>query len=276
MIRRILLPLDPSKYSKTGLHYAIELAKRFDAEINGLVVLDLPGINDSIGPYVAGGTEFAELFRQKELRQAEEHIKNLLDNFYATCQEHNVKHKEFEYQGSPSINVIRESFFFDLLVIGMRTHFHFETSNTAEESLEKLLSHTITPILAVPEQLHILKKVLILYDGTPASARALQRFSHIAERSNFQIKLLATMKKEQEAKFFLNRAKEYLNSYGISKISTEWSDRPAKNLLDEKYLNEMDLIVLGVHQHKSLKEFVLGDLAQYLIRENQKPLFIVQ
>lgn len=276
MIRRILLPLDPSKYSKTGLHYAIDLAKRFDAEINGLVVLDLPGINDSIGPYVTGGIEFAELFRQKELEQAQEHIEKLLGEFSTSCQEHNVKHKEFEYQGSPSLNIIRESFFFDLLVIGMRTHFHFETSNVAEESLEKLLSHTITPILAVPERIHTLKKILILCDGNPASARALQRFSHIAERSNFQIKLLATMKQEQEAQFFLNRAKDYLKSYGISKISTEWEARPAKELLDEKYLDEMDLIVLGVHQHKSLKEFVLGDLAKYLIRENRKPLFIVQ
>ena len=31
MIRRILLPLDSSKYTQTGLHYAIDLAKRYDA-----------------------------------------------------------------------------------------------------------------------------------------------------------------------------------------------------------------------------------------------------
>ena len=169
------------------------------------MVLDLPGINDSIGPYVSDGIEFAELFRQKELEQAQEHIEKLLSGFSASCQEHNVKHTEFEYQGSPSLNIIRESFFFDLLVIGMRTHFHFETSNFAEESLEKLLTHTIIPILAVPERVQALNKILILCDGNPASIRALQRFSHIAKRSNFQIKLLATIKQEQEAQFYLKR-----------------------------------------------------------------------
>lgn len=276
MIRRILLPLDSSKYTQTGLQYAVELAKRYDAEINGMVVLDLPGINDSIGPYVAGGVEFAELFRQKELEQAKEHIENLLKVFSKTCQENNVKHKEFEYQGTPSNNIIKESFFFDLLIAGMRNYFHFDPSSASEESLEKILTHTITPILAVPDRMHILKKVLLICDGTPSSARALQRFSHIAEKSTFHINLLATMKDEKEAKFFLNRAKAYLETYSITNISTEWSPNPSREMLEEKFLKDIDLIVFGIHQHKTIKEFIIGDLATFLIRENKWPLFIVQ
>ena len=275
MIRRILLPLDSSKYTQTGLHYAIDLAKRYDAEISGMVVLDLPGINDSIGPYVAGGVEYAELFREKELKQAQEHIERLLHQFSETCQANNIKHREFEYQGSPSENIIKESFFFDLLIMGLRNYFHFDPTQVKEESLEKILDYTITPILAVPESNHSLKNVLILCDGTPSSARALQRFSHIAERNTFRITLLATMKDKKEADFFLSRSTAYLEAYSLSSISTKWSPHPSREALEKEFLQDIDLIVFGIHQHKTLKEYILGDLARYFIRENRWALFIV-
>ena len=130
MIRRILLPLDNSKYTQTGLKYAKRIAKRTDGEISGMVILDLKGIDDAVGPYVPGGTSLVEMLEKKEEKEAQEHIDTLLDMFRTSCSEDNVKHREFEYQGSPSNNIIKESFFYDMLIIGMRTFFHFEELGT--------------------------------------------------------------------------------------------------------------------------------------------------
>lgn len=276
MIRRILLPLDNSSYTEAALAYAAKIARRDDAEVSGMVVLDIPGIIDSVGPYVPGGVDLAEMYEETEIEKAQEHIDKILKAFKSTLGRSHIKHREFEYQGSPGSNIIKESFFYDLLVIGLRTFFHFETSDKPGDSLEKILDHTITPILAVPDHFKEIKKVLIVCDATPASARAMQRFSHIAEGANYEITLLVHNKKQEEAEFYLNRAEEYLSAYGTTKIHPEWTSHSLTKVIEEKYIDETDLIVVGMHQHKSLKEFVVGDLVTYLIKENSKPLFIVQ
>jgi nucleotide-binding universal stress UspA family protein len=276
MIRRILLPLDNSKYTKTGLKYSQRIAKRMDAEISGMVILDLEGIENLTGPYVPGGLELVEMLEEKEKRDAQEHIEKLLNEFKESCAKENVKHREFEYQGSPSKNIIKESYFYDMLVLGMRTYFHFETSNMPGDSLDKILDHTITPILAVPENYNEIHKVLIVVDNTQASFRALQRFSHIAENGDYEITLLMKSNDDEEANFYLTRTEEYLRAYGIQEINKEITNESLHKVIEEKYLDNMDLFVIGSHQHKSLREYVLGTLEEYLIKANLKPVLIVQ
>jgi nucleotide-binding universal stress UspA family protein len=276
MIRRILLPLDNSKYTKTGLKFAKRIAKRTGAEISGMVILDLKGIDDAAGPYVPGGGDLVDMLEKKEQQEAQEHIEALLDEFKTSCAEDEVKHREFEYQGSPSNNIIKESFFYDMLIIGMRTFFHFETSNLPGDSLEKILDHTVTPIFAVPDHYKKIEKVLVVGDKNNASFRALQRFSHIAENSGYEISLLMKSNNEKEADFFLTRAEEYLRAYGMDKIEKEWTNESLREVIEKKFLDKVDMIVIGSHQHKSLKEFVVGTLENYLIKANVKPVFIVQ
>ena len=50
MIKRILLPLDSSPYTDTAMEIGCDLAERHGAELTGLVILDIPGIEKSIGP----------------------------------------------------------------------------------------------------------------------------------------------------------------------------------------------------------------------------------
>jgi len=55
MIKRILLPLDASPFTAAATEAACLLAKNQDAQITGLVVIDIPGIKKSIGPVPLGG-----------------------------------------------------------------------------------------------------------------------------------------------------------------------------------------------------------------------------
>ena len=46
VIKRILIPLDPSPYSKSALNLACIIAKVYNDELTGLVILDIPGIEE--------------------------------------------------------------------------------------------------------------------------------------------------------------------------------------------------------------------------------------
>lgn len=194
MLRRILTPLDPSDYAKSALQYALYIAKRQEnAEITGSVVLDLEDIVKSIGPVAAGALYWAEHLEKHKLEEAKIRIEQLLEMFKDVCSKENVPYNTAETQGNPAKQILFESMFYDLVVLGLRTFYHFETKPDSGDSLDKILDHTITPILAVPESFRPIKTVLIAFDGSPLAAKALQRFAHLALSGDFEFLILSTL-----------------------------------------------------------------------------------
>jgi nucleotide-binding universal stress UspA family protein len=55
MIKRILIPLDSSNYTDTAIEIGCDLAKRHGAELTGMVIMDIPGIKETISPVPLGG-----------------------------------------------------------------------------------------------------------------------------------------------------------------------------------------------------------------------------
>ena len=179
MIKRILVPLDPSPYTETSIDIACYIAKKSEAELTGLVVLDIPGIEDSIGPIPIGGLYYAEKIELAKKVEASQRVEGLLEKFKTKCDREEVAHREAHTQGIPSTQILKESIFHDIVIIGLHTYFHFETSAKGGNSLEEILKESITPILGLPERFSFSDnsdkkaRVLIAFDGSPLSGRAL-------------------------------------------------------------------------------------------------------
>jgi nucleotide-binding universal stress UspA family protein len=258
MIKRILIPLDPSPFTETAMEIACTVAKQKGAELTGLVILDIPGIKKSIGPIPMGGLYYAE-----------------------KLEEHKEKaHSEAELQGSPSERIIRESIFYDLVIIGLRTYFHFETSDKPGDSLEKMMDHSITPIYGVPEKFSILStekiKVLISLNESLPAARALKRFVKLADPDIMEFKLLMSHPEKETASYYMDQAEKYLNAYSIYNVEKVWTSQNIIQAMEEQYIDWATIIVLGAHSKKGLFDFMLGSLTKHLIKEAKKPLLIGQ
>lgn len=282
MIRRILIPLDPSPYSDSALHLGCIIAKQYDAEVTGLVILDIPGIEDSIGPIPIGGIHLAEKLEKEKKEEARQRIDDLLIKFKAKCEKEGVSHKEAHRQGSPSTQILNESIYFDLLIIGLKTYFNFETSEKSGSSLDKLLNQSVTPIYGVPENLHLLEKpdrkirVLIAFDGSPLAARAMQRFSLMVTPELYEITLLNSSEEKVEGEEILSRAEEYLNSHKITNIKKVWTYDNIIDVIKNDYYDEMDGFVVGAHSQDGIFDFLVGSLTKYLVKSAKKPVFIGQ
>lgn len=280
MLRRILIPFDPSPYAASALEYGCFLAKRQNAGVTGVVVLDIPGIEKSIGPTPLGGIYYAEKLEKAKEKRAHEHIQALLGKFREVCRREGVVHSEAELQGSPSGQIVHDAVFYDLVVMGISTHFHFETEHTPGNSIERILSHAVTPVLAIPESFIPKEKlnVLIAFDGSLSAIRAMQGFTRSFEASSFEtdITLLMSGIEENIAKFNLDGARAYLSAHGFRSIKVEQTEQDIIGIMDEKYLQWADMIVLGVHSKKGLLDFMIGSLSRHLIETGSKPLLFGQ
>lgn len=276
MIHRILVPLDPSPYADAAIKYACEIAKKHKAEITGMVILDIPGIKKSIGPVPRGALYYAKRLEEFKKQEAQERIENLLKTFKKTCEQAGVSHKGAEHQGCPSDEILEASNFYDLIITGLKTHFHFETREKAGDSLAEVLDHAITPVLAAPPEYRPFKKVLIAYDGSIAASRTLHYFVHFANAYQFEITLLNSNNDKETGQYYLEKAKEYLTINGLTNIGTEWTSQNIIRAFEDKYGSWADLVVAGIHAKKGILDFMVGSFSRHLIQAGNKPLFLGQ
>jgi len=276
MVKRILLPLDPSKYSDAATDYAIQLALKTNAQIDGMVILDIPGIEKSVGAVAMGGLYWADKLEKKRAEEAHERVKSLLGKFKARCSEKNVQANEAEYQGSPCDWIIKESIYYDMVVMGLRTHYNFETDKEAGNTLDKVLGNTITPILAVPDNYSSFENgnALIAFDGSLPAAKALQRFVHLAVNENINIRIINSSDKKEEGDIHLQQAKAYVKTYIDRDIETVWTPGNIIDVVNEDHLDWADLFVVGAHSKNGLFDFMVGSLTRNLIEHGKKPVFI--
>jgi len=220
------VPLDPSPFTDTVIEIACERAKIFDAELTGLVVLDIPGIEDSIGPIPMGGLYYAEKIELAMKVEASHRVEQLLEMFRRRCEDKGIAYREAHLQGCPSK--------------------HHKT------------------------------KVLIAFDGSPLSARALQRLVQLIKPETVQIILLNSSDDEKRGEYLLNQAEIYLKAHGIKEIIKEWTDEDIIHVVDETYYGRADMFVVGAHAHESLFDFMVGSLTKHLIEQAVKPVLIGQ
>jgi nucleotide-binding universal stress UspA family protein len=254
VIKRILVPLDPSPYTKTAVRIGCAMAKRTGAELGGLAVLDIPGIEKSVGPVPLGGLHYAE----------------------------EIPHHEAEGQGSPVARIHYESMFYDLVITGLRTHFHFETEKKDGEPVDKILDHAVTPVLAVPPEFPATdivadhSRVLVAFDGSFPAARALQRFVQLGFPGTAEVNLLTSDPDKEKADGLLSGAMAYLRAHGFGNVKKQWIATEIFEGIRDHGLDRATLLVVGAHAKKGLFDFKLGGLTQRLIREVEKPILIGQ
>lgn len=279
MISNILLPLDFSRYTDAALQYACFVAKHQEATITGTAVLIDPGLQKCFGPAYAKMSSWTEKLDKRVLEKINQRIANLLDKFNKTCQAEGVAHKTTEFQGTCTEQIMFQSMFYDLLVIGFRSSYYFDESENSENveiPLEKILSQTITPILAVPKNFFPITKALIAFDGSLPAARAMKRFAYIARSKEVEFIILMAHPEQDTAMYYLNKAEEYMKSHGHQNITIKWTSKNIITEIKEQYMDEVDMFIAGVHSKDALKSFFLGSLIKFLLHEAKKPLFIGQ
>ena len=282
MVKRIIVALDPSEYSRKALDASIWLALQHEAELTGICVLDIPGIESSLGSVPLGASYYARELSQVRIKQAETRIKDLLENFDKKCSEAEVKFKSYKVQGLPSSEIINAAKYYDVLIIGKRTYFGLESLDSEGNSFDEILDYSITPIIAIPKEFEINtyklknRKVLVAFDGSLPSCRALQRWSQLAVSGSIEVKLVMSGKDTDYRDHSLDEAEELLNAHGLMNIVKFGTEMDIKDVINQEVLDDYDVIVIGAHSKSSLIRFFTGSFTNYVINKSKNLIFIGQ
>lgn len=274
MLRTILVGLDGSAYSAAAVELGIRWAKKFDAMLVGLAVIDEPSIRKP-QPVPLGGSAFREQRDAALLADARRNAEQFLGSFSVRCAEAGVACKLLEDVGDPAEQIHLEAQRYDLILLGKQTYYHFETQSHADETLTNVLKATPRPVITVPASLGDGTSVVVAYDGSLQSARTLQAFQALQLTQSIEVHVLSVHADHAEAARRADRAVEYLGFHNIkAQRHVASGSSPAPAILAEAARLNAGLLVMGAYGQTGVREFFFGSVTRTLLRETKIPLFL--
>jgi nucleotide-binding universal stress UspA family protein len=123
VIRTALVAMDGSPHGDAAATLGIEWARRFDAKLVGLGILDEPSITRP-EPVSLGAAAFKHRRDERRLAHAHQHVLAFLAEFHDRCAREGVRCAAVEDVGTPHDQILREAQSCDVVIMGRESNFH--------------------------------------------------------------------------------------------------------------------------------------------------------
>jgi len=275
MMKRILVGLAGTTYTPVAIQRAVTLAQSHDAEVTGVTVLDAKRIgSEGIG---LGKAPNRELLRTERMQIVRTQIQRSVDDFESACHTANIKHRVFEESGDAFTKLVDLARYHDLMVFGLRSVFEYDfLADDPESILVRLVGAGVRPLIAVSEEFRSISRVVIAYNGSMESAKAMKQFVQMRLWPGAELKIVTFHQSDEKARELMLSAEDYCCAHGFWVCHQSNPGDPKVLLLAAATLWQADMIVMGNSARSVLLRKVLGDTLLGTLRDAQIPLFLAQ
>ena len=287
-IRRILVPVDFSEFSKTACNYALKLAQKYEADIKILHVfyapiVDLVPITDAYS---------IQVDMDINLREMEDQAKRKLVNFVSEFREKAIAEGLEKIKISYSLRegivedeiaITAKAYKPGIIVLGSKGKGE-KQSDIIGSVVHRVLDKTKIPVLAIPEKTSLdnfsnVKNIVYATDFDDTDYVAIRRLIYIV--SAFDVNIYCVhISKDAEDKWDnakMENLKDYFNQ--ISKnVKVECNfikgDNPVANLESFCEMNKIDIIALASKKRGLLQRMFKPGLEKKLIHSGNIPLLL--
>jgi nucleotide-binding universal stress UspA family protein len=273
MIRKILLGIGGTPYTTVGIQRAVQLAKRFEAEITGVVV-----VNPDRLKKVDGGEKETASPATGRITLTKDLLEHAISDFEASCAAQGIRCGVIQEERETALGrIISLARYHDLMIFGLRGIFEYDISHEApEDTLARLISAGVRPIIAESDKFRQINKVLIAYNGSMESAKTMKRFVQLRLWPAATLRIVTFHNPEGKAQELLDDASDYCRAHGYE-VDHEWNPGdPKEFLVPMAYMRQADMIVLGNTAQHLLTKRALSETVLQVIREADRPLFLSQ
>ncbi|MES2265108.1 MAG: universal stress protein [Bacteroidota bacterium] len=275
-MKKISAAFDGLKFSEATMKYAIRVAADTNALLTGVFLESFLyhsfHLFDMVGSQGVSKIKLRNLLEKDKATRAQS-----ADVFLENCKRLEVDCIVHNDKIFALDDLIKESIYSDLLVIGAGETMNNNTEDPPTTFICNLLAETQCPVMVVPAKYQDIQKVIFLYDGSPSSVFAVKMFHYL-------LPFLAHLETEvlyvsgDENKMQLPESKlirEFIRCHcplaGYTILSGEPEAQIISCLAKEK-LNT--LVVLGAYQRGVVSRWFKDSMANKLLSELNIPLFI--
>jgi nucleotide-binding universal stress UspA family protein len=166
----------------------------------------------------------------------------------------------------------------DLIIIIESETFTKDKESLPPRFIKDLLVDVQCPVLVVPSSFKPISKIILLYDGAPASLHAIKMFSYVLGNPQHLPVEVFTVKEQKKQNLHLPDNKlmrEFIKRH-FPKATFTVIKGDAEMEISNYLRNhpENELVVLGAYQRSELSRWFKMSMADVLMKELNMPLFI--
>ena len=219
MFKTILVPIDGSDTSLVAVDYAIELSRSFNSEITGISIIDIkklagPFMRD-LGTSIGGMVPYGD-FQQNVRKFLEDTCRAALDELEGKCDSASIPCTRTIKEGVVSKEIVESAKRCDMISMGMAGEHAFWRDAFLGSNLESVVRQTHKPVLVTPEEYKKITKILVAYDGSSFSSKALNAGAEIAQQMHLPLTVITVSDEKKSGEDILSRATEILKGYDIT------------------------------------------------------------
>ena len=284
-MKSILIAMDESKAGKSALNVGVALAKICAAKVKGLYVEDImrllewqpteliaAGVGLSTGIPTSRPTEEQVEIEKQFITEGS----RLEKSFGEECNKFTVSGQFSTRRGKVHEIIEEAARTVDLIIIGKRGKTYPEGSKEPGPVTEDLLRATTKPVLVVPENAKVNNKILIAYDGSQNSQRALSIGASFAKLLNFEVIVVSVANNIDASQKPLDEAREFLAPYELSAtyVTGFGASMPWIEIAKQVKIFDPGLIVLGAFGENKLMELIFGSTTKQVLMEATCPVLL--
>lgn len=275
MIKRILLGIGGTSFTKVAIESALELAMRHGARLTAVTVVN-PDRICKFGPVPAGAGFYAKRLCENRLEVTKSQVLEAVDLLEKTCKESGVDYDVAWESGNPFQILTTHARYHDLTVFGLRGIFEYQLTEDPEKDLIRLLSHGVRPILCVSNQVRNIQKVMVAYSGSMESAKAMRHFVQFRLWPHAVLDIVHFSSGEDDSNALLTNAAAYCRDHGYQVNTRMVPGKAEDHLLSTAEKNNTDMIVMGNGIRSIWLRKVLGDTVLKTLSQSEMPIFLSQ
>lgn len=275
MLKRVLLLLGETPSSVAARRYALRLVARSKAEITGMAGVDLPYIKKAL-PGRAGASGYKAKLEESLIQQADEVRQRVRDAFSAECQAEGIPFRWLSFDGDPIAALCGAAEVRDIVITGHDTAFRGNVREPLSEILSDLLLTTPRPLIVCPDDLPAGENVIVAYDGSLPSMRAVQIFALLTVGMARPVQVISVDASADVAAGRASRAADYLRAHGheVEASPIVSPAKPLNALIDEIAKRKVGTLVMGAYGHRGLRERLFGSTTSNLVERPPCALFL--
>jgi nucleotide-binding universal stress UspA family protein len=284
VIQQVVAGIDGSLNSLTAFQYALDLARRVNAEVKVVYVVDS---RKTDLPIIYTGSHFDYGFERVYIPpdpglkgfydQVRQDIRSFADRCLALCRKDadaaRVRMTPVVRDGLPSGVLTEEARSGDLLVIGQKGENAHIQRAIVGSTTEDVVRSSPRPVMVCPATFRSPSRVLFPYDGSSVAESALQ-FCVNAFGSIWDEIAVLTVTDEMEETFPYDTELGYLGTHGIPYRLLVETGKPIETIPKVAKRESSDLILVGAHGRHKIRDYLLGSTASHLIRRSDLPVLV--
>ena len=280
----VLSCIDGSTFTEAVCDYSAWIANAINAPLRFLHTVEqshTPAVSDFSGAIGLGASE--DLLNElAEVEQNRSHLLIKKGNLMLQAAKqkadkagvHTVSLRQ--QKGGLTESLIEMEDQIRVLVIGIRGTSHDSRQAGLGTQLEAVIRSLHTPILVVNKTFSKPEKIMLAYDGSSGSKKALEMVASSPLFKSASCHLVRVGELASAAEKIQEEAAETLRAAGIETTTARLTGRVEDSLAEYQAEKNIDLTVMGAFSHTRVRGFILGSFTAKMLEKTQRPLLLLR